>query len=599
MANVYLSIEDLKPTDDYAELCHQLAIINAEPVKPPKIYDPDKSYLTRYKNLFIQDSPTRGNERYYYGVILEVRDVIKPHNIKSFVEVFVDVPGFNGKKIVHPDIFADPKIKLDDYEDLIFYQIDTYENRSALPVEGGIAIVKISKHYPNHRSVDKYGNIFVGMIHSKPYIQPTKNTDRLTFKGTGGFPWLGYGVPFFGAFGGSSSTGMPSRKLTEQEVNTLIEAFPKATFIHILDDNDGTSTNYFQAARSAFERSMKNIKWDSDSACLALAAEELGISVDVVIAQIMAESNFGGGAVSEVGAQGLVQMMPSTLNFYLKNGEETEDEKKIKIKGKTFTQWVSNLLGYKEYVNKTETKKDSDGNTIRATYNVPDLANPANRCASVYACVFMMIHQIQQASNQGFNTSTTNPDVALAASMYNGGAAKTAYFKRFRGKGEQLNYKGPSDSDIRWFTGNASEENRGHILKLLYLYQMIQKWREAAGETTTAASLVSLPDAVYNQQRQPATETTETPPTRGQQGGPRVSTGVGVSDEQTGISRQAESRELKSRVAGVEDPSAEDGAGSSYEVGESQSPPRNVNKMLLLDFKPDLSTSNIETFNRG
>jgi len=172
------NIEDIAPTDEYSYLCQELARINAIVNKPVEVYDPDKSSLSRFKNLFIEKPRETGNNKYYFGVVVELqRSVLQP----NIVEVYVDVPGINSKKINHPDFFADPKIDLKYFEDMIFYHYDIESNLQNVPILGGIAMVEVSMFYPNHRTADKFGNRYIQMVSETPYVKVKTENRRLTF----------------------------------------------------------------------------------------------------------------------------------------------------------------------------------------------------------------------------------------------------------------------------------------------------------------------------------------------------------------------------------------------------------------------------------
>jgi len=188
------SIEDLEPTDNYADLCAQLSRINAKAAQEKYIFDPSKSEIVRYKELFREKLQKQGNKKQFYGIVLDIQPT--RGILDNFYKVYVDVPGFNHKKIDHPDLFSAINLDLEYFEDLVFYPTDFISAQENVPLLGGIAIVEISPFYPFHTDVDKFSNKFIKMINFSPFITVSQENRKLTFAG-----------PLFSRYGGSYGYG--------------------------------------------------------------------------------------------------------------------------------------------------------------------------------------------------------------------------------------------------------------------------------------------------------------------------------------------------------------------------------------------------------
>jgi len=458
------SPEDLIQTDNYADLRAKLARINAKVSEGSYIFDPDKSELVRHKELFREKPQNQGNQKCFYGIVLERRDSTKLTNI---VEVFVDVPGFNQKPIDHPDLFASTNIDLNYFEDLIYYHIDTYQSRDpSMPIEGGICVVEVSEHYPNHREVDKYGNKYLGMIAPEPIITISKNTERLKFGPSGigvvgGYGAYGYGGVYAGAVGNipANFDNEDSQALVDSLNLTDLQSF----------NNRTRKRGYISAGKLGFVRSQNNIS-EEDKRCILEAAKELGIDPDLMMSHMFIESHMNRTASSGRGAVGVAQIIHSTTYTLMNDQIYGPIVARIAERARQSGKWSGQL------------KRVSWTIPTRGSGNIYDWNDPGLRCAAIFANAALLKGTFNYDSTGTRTQNGAAIDLAASAVAYNAGPGRA---DKLNGNG----YRGfpGSTGDSAWFLA-LPEETKGHVIKLVIAYRAIQEWRRRASQTTPAAN---------------------------------------------------------------------------------------------------------------
>lgn len=76
------------------------------------------------------------------------------------------------------------------------------------------------------------------------------------------------------------------------------------------------------------------------------AAEESGLSSEVIAAQIATESNWNEGAVSPAGAEGIAQFMPETWEEWGNGGDITDPEDSIEAQGRYMEYLMDHMADY-------------------------------------------------------------------------------------------------------------------------------------------------------------------------------------------------------------------------------------------------------------
>ncbi len=556
------SIEDIVPNQEYSILCNQLARLNSIVNKPVDVYDPDKSSITRFKNKFLINSPTTGNDKYYFGVVVDIRDSLK---LPSVMEVFVDVPGINSKKVNHPDFFGNENLDLQYFEDMIFYYFDTYAIRTNLPVQGGIAVVQVSKFYPNHRTADRYGNRFIGMVYSTPYITVNKDVDRIQFKGN----------PIQGYFGGGGyqlgNSGEVGNLLNRSQAEEITKRYQVTADLQSLIAVYKDAADGIEAAKRNFISGMSRLT-QADLDCYRRAAARTGANLDLLMAINMIESAYSSTVISTAGAMGMGQVMPGTYNRLFTKDPEF---KKLMIEN-----GITNP-------NLDETVTIPSGDNKGTTFQTHNLAREDRRCAAIHASAYIIANQSYDAS---LTKTKVNPDPIATAMGYNGGEGriigysntvdgKKVYFPGLKGNG----YKGMANPDRGWYTANAANpaaskrgnrENTIYPAKVLVALELLDLWRTNAGTAPAPSATADKPAGN---------------PT------PANSANVGAPGEtnRTTVGSSSEPEQEPQEQEGANQSLPEGGQSRrNGSDGNTGSPPMNRPKLILVNFTPDQATSN-------
>jgi hypothetical protein len=156
------------PWQDYEALRMELAAINTSMLDQSNIAANNINY-TSYasatrKNSTLINSVKNLRKKFFYGIVVAIED--------NGNNIYIDVPPFNNKNLVHIDNISKSTTKLEEYEDMIFFPASHFNISN--PFIGGLARVMLPDNFPNHIEGNPQDAIYIEMVSQTPLV----NSDR-------------------------------------------------------------------------------------------------------------------------------------------------------------------------------------------------------------------------------------------------------------------------------------------------------------------------------------------------------------------------------------------------------------------------------------
>jgi hypothetical protein len=428
----------------------------------------DSSAKVNRNHQSLTGTPAILNRTFYYGIVLEV----KGYNNRN---IYIDVPPFNNKTLVHIDNIAKAGVNLEDYEDMIFFP--SANSTLCNPVIGGIAKVMLPDNYPRHINSNSEDAIYVEMYAEQKIIQSDRKAPAFTN--------LPFTVPASVAYGMSSEgsltdystdwSGEPATLFSKEVVD---KAFKECD---LLDPRMKKMIEFYEGFYNLWRtpnpktnplyRALVNNKafTDRDLSNLNDASKMFGIDPDLLLALSIVETTLGLALnTSRAGATGLYQMMPGTFVGFIKSYPEEADVILQKLTGVTDKASNGKVI---EVLTKTSEghfrindafTRDADGKTWAGAV---DLGKSKYRDISPYMSALGL-------KKSWIPTSMLDGsiDIYLLASGYNGGPGMVIGRKKGSSQLGTCNYR-----DInKWTYPCTGQENSQYMIKFGVAYKLIK-----------------------------------------------------------------------------------------------------------------------------